>query len=112
MLYEEYRGRARELNEVAQNYDAIVVGTSDAIHNELQRDQVLKLHRLGKPVVVIGLRSPYVLAAFPQIDCFLTAYEYSLPALVAAMEVVFGHSRPEGRLPVSLPGICSRGNGL
>ena len=41
-------------------------------------------------IIVIAVRNPYDLQAFPQLRTYLATYEYTRPALVAAVRVLFG----------------------
>lgn len=56
----------------------------------------------------LAVRNPYDLLAFPQLRTYLVTYEYTRPALAAALRVLFGELQPQGHLPVSLPGIYSQ----
>lgn len=101
-----------QLVELAQRSAAIVASTSDAVHEEEQCKAILKLQATGKPLVVVGLRGPYDLMAYPEVNAFLTVYEYNLPGLEALADVIFGQAEPWGSLPVSLPGVAARGQRL
>jgi beta-N-acetylhexosaminidase len=101
-----------QIIERAKRVDYILVGTVHAHQNLCQKQLVKQLHHLGKPMAVIAMRDPYDLTAFPEINVFLTTYEYTLPALQTAVEIVLGKRHARGKLPISLPGLYERGHGL
>jgi beta-N-acetylhexosaminidase len=41
-------------------------------------------------VIVLAVRNPYDLQAFPDARTFIATYEYTRPALEAAARVIFG----------------------
>lgn len=56
----------------------------------------------GERTIGIAVGNPYDAAALPEIGTYLATYEYTPPALCAAVEVLFGERRASGRLPVSV----------
>lgn len=98
--------------EHAKQVEYIIVGTLNAHLIHEQQQLVKQLQQLGKKLVVIAMRGPYDLLAFPDIEAYLTTYEYTLPALQTAVEIVFGKRRAYGKLPVNLPGLYERGHGV
>src|SRR5579885_1597576 len=71
----------------------------------LDRRQVEVMERLlqsGQPTIGIAVYNPYDLLAFPQLRTYLATYEYTQPALEAAVRVLFGEIQSQGHLPVSL----------
>jgi len=56
-------------------------------------------------VIGIAIHNPYDLQSFPQLRTYLATYEYTAPALEAAVRVVFGEVEARGVLPVSLSGL-------
>lgn len=64
--------------------------------------QILTVQRRA-PVVVLACRDPYELAQFPDVDAYICAVGYRPPCV--AVGVLFGEIRPQGRLPVSVPGL-------
>jgi beta-N-acetylhexosaminidase len=93
----------------AREYDAIVVGTINACAEERQADLVRELLNLGKPVIVVAMRLPYDLAAFPQASTFVCTYSILEPSMKAVAKALFGHGEMKGRLPVSIPGLDEAG---
>jgi beta-N-acetylhexosaminidase len=74
----------------------------------LHLQQALLMQRLLQekhPVIGIATYNPYDLQAFPELSTYLATYECTPPALAAAVRVLFGEVHPQGRLPVSLPGL-------
>jgi beta-N-acetylhexosaminidase len=92
--------------------DVVLVGTSFATARPVQVEVVTRLLEANKRVVVLALRDPFDLLAFPQAPCFLVAYDDSALSVDAALAVILGEGEPLGRLPVALPGLYARGHGL
>jgi beta-N-acetylhexosaminidase len=68
-----------------------------------QRSLVRALLDTGRPVVVVAVRDPYDIAAFPDAPTYLATYSYTAPAMAALARVLVGERSPRGRLPVTIP---------
>lgn len=97
-----------QVYRAARQADAILMVTVNALHDPRQVQVMEKLIALGRPLIGLAPYSPYDLLAFPALGTYLVTYEYTAPAIVAAVRVLFGELAPEGRLPVSLPGLYAR----
>ncbi|MBT9586821.1 beta-N-acetylhexosaminidase [bacterium] len=62
--------------------------------------------------VLVSLSSPYVLRDLPLMPAFVCSYNYTPLSLQALGRVISGHVQPQGRLPVTIPGIYERGHRL
>jgi beta-N-acetylhexosaminidase len=102
----------REISSVLERlrkYDLIVAGTINAYAEEKQAEFVCQLLQIGKPVVVVAMRLPYDLAAFPQAPTFVCTYSILEPSMRAAARAFFGVGEMKGLLPVSIPGLYEAG---
>jgi beta-N-acetylhexosaminidase len=100
------------LRDRVSDFDLLVVGTIDAFRQPEQAALVKELVATSVPTVVVALRTPWDLAAYPEAATYACTYSIlpaSLEALTAALrgEVPFG-----GRLPAAIPGMYPRGHGL
>ena len=104
----------QQVKNAAESAYVVIVGTSRAqlSANVGQTTLVKELCAMGKPVVVVGLREPYELAGFPEVNAYLAAYNYRNCGFQAAADVLFGDWNPSGLLPVTIPGLYSFGPGL
>ena len=59
----------------------------------------------GKPVVTIGLGSPYLIENFPQAETWLAAFGISDVAQISVARALFGQIPIRGHLPVTIPGV-------
>lgn len=91
--------------ETVRGYDMIVMGTINAYAEEKQAEFVRQLLQMGKPVIIIALRLPYDLAAFPQASTFVCTYSILEPSMRAVAKAIFGYGEMTGHLPVSIPGL-------
>ena len=66
----------------------------------------------NKQVIGISFGNPYLLSSFPQLSTYLVAYG-DMPSLQrAAGRSLMGMQNITGKLPISLPGLHSRGTGI
>ncbi len=96
----------------AKRVDLILMATMNAHLRPEQAELMKLLLRSGKRVIGIAARNPYDLLAFPHLDTYVAAYEYTPSAMEAAVRLLFGEIQPRGHLPVSLPGLYERGEGM
>jgi beta-N-acetylhexosaminidase len=95
--------------ERVRGHDVIVAGTINACMEEKQAELIRQLLKTGKPVVILAMRLPYDLAAFPQASTFVCTYGILESSMRAAARALFGVGEMKGRLPVSIPGAVEAG---
>ncbi|MEP7293219.1 MAG: glycoside hydrolase family 3 N-terminal domain-containing protein, partial [Chloroflexota bacterium] len=88
----------------ASEAEIVIVGTICADQDPAQAALVRELHRLGKQPIVVSLRTPYDLRAFPEIETYLCAYSYRPVSTEAVARVLFGEIEARGVLPCTIPG--------
>ncbi len=98
----------KKLLQITSESDIFIIATVNAHLDEQQAELVRWLVSSKRRVIVIAVRNPYDLQAFPQLRTYLVTYEYTRPALVAATRVLFGEKQALGHLPVSIPGLLQR----
>jgi len=91
--------------QIARHADVVIVGTIGAEKDAHQSDLVLQLILDGKHPIVVSLRTPYDIQAFPEIETYLCAYGIRKPNTEAVARVLFGEIRANGTLPCAIPGI-------
>jgi beta-glucosidase-like glycosyl hydrolase/CubicO group peptidase (beta-lactamase class C family) len=64
-----------------------------------------QLFKTGKPVITVGLGSPYLIERFPQAETWLAAFGISDVAQISAARALFGQIPVRGHLPVTIPGV-------
>jgi beta-N-acetylhexosaminidase len=89
-----------------------IVGTINASSQPGQAALVQAVLQTGTPTLVVALRIPYDLAAFPEAPAYLCTYSLLDPSMQALARILFGQDRPSGRLPVNIPGLYPCGHGL
>jgi len=60
-------------------------------------------------LIVIALRLPYDLAAFPEVSTYLCTYSILAPSMQALAKAIFGLTEFRGQLPVTIPGLVDKG---
>jgi beta-N-acetylhexosaminidase len=98
----------RELLQKTSETAISIVATVNAHLDDQQAELVRCLVSSGRRTIVIAVRNPYDLLAFPQVRTYLATYEYTRPALIAAAHVLFGEKQARGHLPVSIPGLLQQ----
>lgn len=94
-----------QLYSAAREASAILMVTVNALLDQQQVKVMQNLIATGRPVIGLAPYSPYDLLAFPELDTYLATYEYTQPAIAAAVRALFGEIQLQGKLPVSLPGL-------
>ncbi|SRR5579883_507465 len=95
-------GDYQELAQAASAAQVILMVTMNANLDRRQVEVMERLLQSGQPTIGIAVYNPYDLLAFPQLRTYLATYEYTQPALEAAVRVLFGEIQSQGHLPVSL----------
>ncbi len=70
------------------------------------------LERAADRTVVLAMGNPYVVQDFPAIQSYLCAFSNAAVSETAAVKAIFGEIPISGHLPVTIPGIASRGQGI
>jgi beta-N-acetylhexosaminidase len=84
------------------------VGVDDAVGSLLNTI----LQTAGNRTVVLAMGNPYVIGDFPSIQNYVCAFSNASVSETAAVKALFGEIPISGHLPVTIPGIASRGEGL
>jgi beta-N-acetylhexosaminidase len=108
------------LRDRTAGYDVVIAGTISAVAGSPQADLVRALASTGVRLVTVALRTPWDLAAYPEVATHVCTYSIlreSMDALAAALVGrgaggQGGGSAFPGRLPVRIDGIAERGHGL
>jgi beta-N-acetylhexosaminidase len=64
------------------------------------------------PVVMIALGNPYLLRSYPDVDSYMVTFSPTITAETAAARALFGEIGMSGKLPVTIPGVASYGDGI
>jgi len=96
--------RIAELGSLAREggWTRIVAGVYNATFHPAQIRLIEALQASGVPLVVVALRNPYDLAAFPDADGCVAVYENRPLSLVSAAKALVGAIPFRGALPVTL----------
>ncbi|WP_079525203.1 glycoside hydrolase family 3 protein [Halobacillus hunanensis] len=98
-----------QLNQL-ENADRIIAGTytynvSGRSENSAQMQLVNQLiNELDVPVIGVGIRNPYDIMGYPEVDGYLAQYGFRAASFEAMAATLFGENNPTGLLPVTIPG--------
>jgi beta-glucosidase-like glycosyl hydrolase len=67
---------------------------------------------LPSNTIAISFGSPYVLREIPTVPTYLCAYGIQPVMQSAAVRALFGEAKVSGKLPVTIPGLYKRGEGI
>ena len=70
------------------------------------------LNHAAKRTVVLAMGNPYLAQDFPAIQNYLCAYSNVTVSESATVKALFGEIPVHGHLPVTIPGVAARGEGL
>jgi beta-N-acetylhexosaminidase len=104
-------GDVRRVLEASRDAGVIVVGTISVADDPAQAALVQALLARGDRPVVISLRTPYDLVAFPAVETYLCAYSIRPASMEAVARVLFGEIPARGALPCAIPGLAASGFG-
>jgi beta-glucosidase-like glycosyl hydrolase/CubicO group peptidase (beta-lactamase class C family) len=72
-----------------------------------------QIYKTGKPVITVGLGSPYLIERFPYAETWLAAFGISDVAQISLARALFGQIGVTGKLPVTVPGVnLKAGSGI
>jgi beta-N-acetylhexosaminidase len=66
----------------------------------------------GKPIALVSMGNPYMLRNFPDVSAYLALFSTVPPSETSAVKALFGEIPISGRMPVSIPGLASLGDGI
>ncbi|MBI3549578.1 MAG: glycoside hydrolase family 3 C-terminal domain-containing protein [Elusimicrobia bacterium] len=98
----------------AAGADVILFGSNhlEVSEHKGQTELYDRLRALGKPVIAASLMNPYDQRNFKDARTRVCVYGITPPGMSALARLLFGEIPPKGRLPVSIPGLFRRGEGL
>jgi beta-N-acetylhexosaminidase len=111
---------ARAAVEAAGNADVVLLslfvrarsGQGTFVIPEAAKAAIPALLASGRPVVAVAFGSPYLLRDFPGLPTYLCAWGSQDVVQFAAVKALFGEAAIEGHLPITIPGLAKRGDGI
>jgi beta-N-acetylhexosaminidase len=91
------------LRQQMTDYDGVILGTINAFAQPNQAAMVRAVLETGVPTIVVALRLPYDLQAFPGAPTYVCTYSILEPAMDALAKGLWGEIPMSGQLPVSIP---------
>ena len=91
----------RQAELYAKANDVILFGAWDAhLHAALQTETLRRVQRAKKPVVVLGLHTPFDLEHLPEADVYLATFGETRVQMEAVVEALVGEVELERRRPI------------
>jgi beta-N-acetylhexosaminidase len=107
-----YTEESQQVIERANEYDVLILASHRSNMLSAQDEMVKQLFQLGKQTIWIALNTPYDILSWPEAKTYLCTYGDRLPQLKALCRIITGEITPHGRLPVAIPGLHERGEGI
>jgi beta-N-acetylhexosaminidase len=107
-----YNEETRRVIEKAREYDVLILASHRSNMLPAQEEMVNQLFKLGKRTIWIALNTPYDIQSYPKAQTYICTYGDRLPQLQALCRIIAGEIAPKGRLPVEIPGLHKRGEGI
>ena len=103
-----------------ESYDAAILGIWVRVADRkgsvgLPDEQAAFANKLlasPKPVIVAGFGSPYVIERLPAAKTWVAEFSTQDVAQRAVVRAIFGQNEIAGKIPVTVPGILKRGDGI
>src|SRR5690606_14589264 len=92
----------REICEQGRGHVVIAI-TSEAQESDFQQRLVKALWENIDDLVVIAMRGPYDIQAFPYVHTYVASYGFNPAHQDALVKVLTGEVKPQGKLPVDIP---------
>ena len=75
-------------------------------------DWLGKLVANGRKVIVVAFGNPYLLSQIPEVPVYVVAWDGASVSQLSAARVISGMSPASGHLPITIPPVAKRGDGL
>jgi beta-N-acetylhexosaminidase len=106
--------------DAAKDADAVLLslfvrarsGQGKFVIPDAARAAIPALLASGRPVVAVAFGSPYLLRDFPDLPTYMCAWGSQPVVQTAAARALFGEAAIEGHLPITIPGLAKRGDGI
>jgi len=80
--------------------------------NDNQTAFINDLIEKTKNIVMVSFGNPYLIRGFEEIPAYVCAWEYQSNQQKAGANAVIGKGNFNGKLPIDIPGVASRGHGI
>lgn len=98
----------RAVLNAVQDVEHVIVAVIMAEQDTAQADLVKALIERGQSPIVVSMRTPYDIMAFPMVETYLCAYSIRAVSSEAVARVLFGEIKATGVLPCAIPGITQQ----
>jgi beta-N-acetylhexosaminidase len=88
---------------VIGSYTFSVAGRSPTSAQMVMVNQIISM--TDAPVIGVGIRNPYDIMAYPEIDAYMTQYGFRPASFEASAGALLGEFSPTGKLPITIPDL-------
>nr|WP_273851547.1 glycoside hydrolase family 3 protein [Pseudalkalibacillus spartinae] len=102
-LTDEQRETIASADQIIVGTYTYSVGTRSPEHPQMMMVNAI-MNETDVPVIAVGIRNPYDIMAYPNVDSYLTQYGFRTASFEATAATIFGDNAPTGKLPITIPG--------
>ncbi len=102
-LTDEQRETISSADQIIVGTYTYSVGTRSPEHPQMMMVNAI-MNEADAPVIAVGIRNPYDIMAYPNVDSYLTQYGFRTASFEATAATIFGENAPTGKLPITIPG--------
>ncbi|QHA93500.1 beta-N-acetylhexosaminidase [Bacillus sp. N1-1] len=102
-LTDEQRETISSADQIIVGTYTYSVGTRSPEHPQMMLVNAI-MNEADAPVIAVGIRNPYDIMAYPDVDSYLTQYGFRTASFEATAATIFGENAPTGKLPITIPG--------
>ncbi|WP_425590618.1 glycoside hydrolase family 3 N-terminal domain-containing protein [Guptibacillus hwajinpoensis] len=102
-LTDEQRETIASADQIIVGTYSYSVGTRSPEHPQMLMVNAI-MNETDAPVIAVGIRNPYDIMAYPNVDSYLTQYGFRTASFEATAATIFGENAPTGKLPITIPG--------
>nr|WP_246055146.1 glycoside hydrolase family 3 protein [Pseudalkalibacillus caeni] len=97
--------------QLIKDADKVIIGTysysvwtRSPEHPQMQMVNKI-IEATDAPVIGVGIRNPYDIMAYPNVDAYIAQYGFRTASFEATAATIFGENAPTGKLPVTIPNL-------
>ncbi len=97
---------------IANVFSRVKMNKNRVLLTNIQSKFIKALSVKTDKLLVNSFGSPYLIQSFPEVPGYLVSYSSQAEMQSAVAKAILGKTNISGRLPISIPGIATRGHGI
>lgn len=97
---------------IANVFSRVKMNKNRVLLTDIQSDFIKALSAKTDRLLVTSFGTPYLIQSFPEVPSYMVSYSSQKEMQLAVAQAILGKTNISGTLPISIPGIAPRGQGL